>query len=54
MVALLVGSPSDGRGFPGGSEVKNMPANAADAGSIPGSGSRVPCAIQEILFGYLF
>ena len=25
-------------GFPGGSVVKNPPANAADAGSIPGSG----------------
>ena len=25
-------------GFPGGSEVKNPPANAADIGSIPGSG----------------
>ena len=25
-------------GFPGGSEVKNPPANAGDAGSIPGSG----------------
>ena len=24
--------------FPGGSEVKNLPANAGDAGSIPGSG----------------
>ena len=26
------------RGFPGGSGVKNSPANAGDAGSIPGSG----------------
>ena len=26
------------RGFPGGSVVKNPPANAGDAGSIPGSG----------------
>ena len=26
-------------GFPGGSVVKNLPANAGDAGSIPGSGS---------------
>ena len=26
------------RGFPGGSVVKNQPANTADAGSIPGSG----------------
>ena len=25
-------------GFPGGSEVKNPPANAGDIGSIPGSG----------------
>ena len=26
------------RGFPGGSVVKNPPANAGDQGSIPGSG----------------
>ena len=26
-------------GFPGGSEVKNPPANAGDIGSIPGSGT---------------
>ena len=25
------------KGFPGGSEVKNPPANAGDVGSIPGS-----------------
>ena len=25
-------------GFPGGSDVKNLPANAGDADSIPGSG----------------
>ena len=27
-----------GRGFPGGSVVKDLPANAGDSGSIPGSG----------------
>ena len=27
----------EGRGFPGDAVVKNPPANAADAGSIPGS-----------------
>ena len=27
-----------GWGFPGGSVVKNLPANARDVGSIPGSG----------------
>ena len=26
------------KGFPGGSVVKNLPANAGDEGSIPGSG----------------
>ena len=26
------------QGFPGGSVVKNLPANAGDTGSIPGSG----------------
>ena len=25
-------------GFPGGSMIKNLPANAGDSGSIPGSG----------------
>ena len=29
---------SKGMGFPGGSAVKNLPINAGDAGSIPGSG----------------
>ncbi len=29
---------SSGYGFPGGSVVKNPPANAGDAGFIPGSG----------------
>ena len=26
------------KGFPGGSVVKNLPANAGDSGSVPGSG----------------
>ena len=29
-------------GFPGGSVVKNPPANAGDAGLIPGSGRSIP------------
>ena len=32
------GGPVDRRDFPGGSVVKNLPANAGDTGSIPGSG----------------
>jgi len=46
------------RGFPGGSIVKNLPTNAGDMGSIPGSGrfhmpqynkARAPrtCALQQ-------
>ena len=31
-------SPIKDRGFPGGSMVKNLPANAGDTGSIPGLG----------------
>ena len=34
----LVLSNYVGRGFPGGSVVKNLPANAGTAGSIPGLG----------------
>ena len=36
-------------GFPGGSVVKNPPANARDAGSIPGpGGSHVPGATKLV------
>ena len=38
-------------GFPGGSEVQNPPANAEDAGSIPGSG-RSPGKGNGNLFQY--
>ena len=35
------------RGFPGGSVVKNLPANVGDTGSIPGPGrSHVPWSNQ--------
>ena len=30
--------PAQSLGFPGGAVVKNPPANAGDAGSVPGSG----------------
>ena len=30
--------PAQSLGFPGGSVIKNLPANAGDAGSVPGSG----------------
>ena len=30
-------------GFPGGSVVKNLLANAGDLNSVPGSGRKIPC-----------
>ena len=39
-------------GFPGGSVVKNSPANAGDAGSIPGSG-RSPGEGNGVLYSCL-
>ena len=39
------------RGFPGGSVVKNLPANVADVGLIPGSG-RSPGEGNGNLFQY--
>ena len=38
-------------GFPGGSEVKNLPANAGDMGLIPGSG-RSPGEENDNLLQY--
>ena len=38
-------------GFPGGSEVKNLPANVGDSGSIPGSGRSPGEGIGNLLQG---
>ena len=38
MASLFVGTTNSVVGFPGGSEVKNLPENTGDMGSIPGSG----------------
>ena len=38
MASLFVGTTNSVVGFPGGSEVKNLPENTGDVGSIPGSG----------------
>ena len=34
--------------FPGGPVVKNPPANTGDMGSIPGQGTRVPHAVEQL------
>ena len=34
--------------FPGGPEVKNLPCNAGDAGSIPDRGTKVPHAVGQL------
>ena len=40
-------------GFPGGSEVKKTPANALDAGLIPGSGRAPGCPLQYCCLAWL-
>ena len=37
----------DLRGFPGGTVVKNLPANAGDTGSSPGPG-KIPHAVEQL------
>ena len=34
--------------FPGGPVVKNPPCNAGDAGSIPGQGTKIPYAAEQL------
>ena len=34
--------------FPGGPVVKNPPSNAGDAGSIPGQGTKIPHAKEQL------
>ena len=34
--------------FPGGSVVKNLPSNAGDMGLIPGQGTKIPCALEQL------
>ena len=46
-----VSLPTNNIGFPGGSVVKNLPANAGDVSSIPGSG-RSPGEENGNLFQY--
>ena len=36
------------RNFPGGPVVKNPPSNAGDVGSIPGPGTKIPHATEQL------
>ena len=36
------------RDFPGSPVVKNPPYNAGDAGSIPGQGTKIPHAVEQL------
>ena len=36
------------RDFPGGSVVKNLPCNAGDTGLIPGWGTKIPHATEQL------
>ena len=41
-------SSSSSRDFPGSSVVKNLPCNSEDAGSIPGWGTKIPHALEQL------
>ena len=34
--------------FPGSPVVKNLPANAGDTGLIPGQGTKISCALEQL------
>ena len=34
--------------LPGGPVIKNLPCNAGDAGSIPGWGTKIPHAVEQL------
>ena len=34
--------------FPGGPGVKNLPSNAGDVGLIPGRGTKIPHAVEQL------
>lgn len=36
------------RDFPGGLVIKNPPRNATDAGTVPGQGTKILCALQWV------
>ena len=36
------------RDFPGGPVVKNLPCNPGDVGSIPGQGTKIPHAVEQL------
>ena len=41
-------SKKEWRDFPGGPVVKNPPYNAGDAGLIPGQGTKIPHAVEQL------
>ena len=41
-------SYSKAENFPGGPVVKNLASNAGDAGLIPGQGTKIPHAIEQL------
>ena len=45
---LLLSSCSSSKDFPGGPVVKNLPCNAGDMGLIPGWGTKIPPASEQL------
>ena len=42
----MMSHPGD---FPGGPEVKNLPSNTGDTGSIPGQEAKIPHAVGQLI-----
>ena len=45
---LVAAEELDSRDFAGGPLVKNLPFNAGDVGSIPGQGTKIPHATEQL------
>ena len=48
LCSLTKKNNNNNRNFPGGPVVKNPPSNAGDVGSIPGPGSKIPHATEQL------
>ena len=47
-VPLWGESEKGSQDLPSGPVVKNLPCNAGDAGSIPGQGTKIPHAVEQL------
>ena len=48
MIQYYIFSKYNYEDFPGGPVVKNPPSNVGDKGSIPGRGTKIPHAVEQL------